>query len=111
MNREEIKKEAFRNVLLNHRTADRTLSGLDLADFGCENFVQGAEWRINSAWHDANMERPERDRHYLATVEIPGKAPIIAIWKDDYRGQANHPFFKRWAYPEDFMPERKEETK
>lgn len=72
-------------------------------------FRSGATWRINSVWHDASKERPERGRHYLATVEIPSKAPIIAIWKDDYRGQANHPFFQRWAYPEDFMPERKED--
>lgn len=97
MNREEIEKAA------NAKYEDNT--------FAYKGFIEGAEWRINSVWRDASKERPERDRYYLATVEIPGKPTIIAIWKDDYRGQANHPFFKRWAYPEDFMTERKEETK
>lgn len=73
-------------------------------------FIDGAQWAINSVFRDADKERPEPDRYYLAIVEIPGKPARIAIWKDDCWRQANHPFFKRWAYPEDFILERKEDA-
>ncbi|MCS3355844.1 hypothetical protein NXW00_14590 [Bacteroides thetaiotaomicron] len=36
---EEVAKE---NILFNHRTVDRTLSGGNLAQFGITNFIQGA---------------------------------------------------------------------
>ena len=45
---EEVAKE---NILFNHRTVDRTLSGGNLAQFGITNFIQGAEWQAKqSPW-------------------------------------------------------------
>lgn len=48
----QTEEEAAReNILFNHRTADRTLSGKNLAQFGEINFIQGAEWQSNqSPW-------------------------------------------------------------
>lgn len=43
---EEVAKE---NILFNHRTVDRTLSGGNLAQFGITNFIQGAEWQAKQS--------------------------------------------------------------
>lgn len=54
---EEASKE---NILFNHRTVDRTLSGKDLAKFGEMNFVQGAEWHAKqSPWIRVEDRLPE----------------------------------------------------
>ena len=60
-------------------------------------FMKGAEWRINSVWHDAS-EKPKLGE--LIIVEVYGK-----IW--DY-GKYNvcdtiHPK-ARWAYMKDLIP-------
>ena len=71
-------------------------------------FEDGAEWRINSVWHDAK--------------EKPADGEVILIVTDDNHpiicGPNNSDFFKnltdlrmeRWAYVSDLLPERKEET-
>ena len=43
---EEVAKE---NILFNHRTVDRTLSGSNLAQFGITNFFQGADWQAKQS--------------------------------------------------------------
>lgn len=43
--KQTVEEAASENILFNHRTVDRTLSGKDLAKFGEMNFVQGAEWK------------------------------------------------------------------
>lgn len=43
--RQTVEEAARENILFNHRTVDRTLSGEDLAKFGEMNFIQGAEWQ------------------------------------------------------------------
>lgn len=54
---EEVAKE---NILFNHRTVDRTLSGGNLAQFGITNFIQGAEWQAKqSPWISVKNRLPE----------------------------------------------------
>lgn len=43
--KQTLEEAARENILFNHRTVDRTLSGEDLAKFGEMNFIQGAEWQ------------------------------------------------------------------
>ena len=66
-------------------------------------FIAGAHWRINSVWHDVKKEQPKADKPYLAVIELP-QATEYAIWQ----GFANHPFWTKWAYLEDLIPDRKE---
>lgn len=42
--KQTLEAAARENILFNHRTVDRTLSGKYLAQFGEMNFIQGAEW-------------------------------------------------------------------
>lgn len=66
-------------------------------------FGNGAVSYINNVWHEASKEQPNTEKPYLAVVELPGKKPIYAIWK----GYANHPFWTKWAYIEDLIPDEK----
>ena len=76
----------------------------------CKAFVDGAQWRINSVWHDAN-EKPEKGRYILVDKEYR----IQAVWKqnieDDWLNDVNYFGVTRWAYVDDLLPVRKEETK
>ena len=47
--KQTLEEAAKENILFNHRTVDRTLSGNDLAQFGEINFIQGAEWHAKQS--------------------------------------------------------------
>ena len=74
-----------------------------LCEFGADIFSAGADWRINSVWHNASEEQPEAGKPYLAVIELPQETKY-AVWE----GYANHPFWKKWAYISDLLPDRKE---
>ena len=79
-------------------------------------FIAGAQWRINSVWHDAS-EAPEPNRRTLVCFEENTgsfiyyrirafKPNVIKNWsKENFR------FDKvlRWAYLDDLLPEGKED--
>lgn len=58
--KQTLEEAAKENILFNHRTADRTLSGKNLAQFGEINFIQGAEWHAKqSPWISVEERLPE----------------------------------------------------
>lgn len=66
--KQTVEEAARENILFNHRTVDRTLSGKDLAKFGEINFVQGAEWQSKqSPWISVKERLPEKDGYYFVT--------------------------------------------
>lgn len=94
MKREDIEKAA------NQRSFIETPDARERFLFR-SGFKAGAEWRINSVWHDAN-EKPKIGE--LIIVEVYGK-----IW--DY-GKYDvcdtiHPK-ARWAYIKDLIPNTEE---
>lgn len=66
-------------------------------------FVKGAEWRINSVWHDIN-EIPEDGR----IIVLLGKYGTIIIYGPNmmyYRESViMDGGFLKWAYKEDLIP-------
>ena len=64
------------------------------------------KWRINSAWHDAS-EKPNGNNKCLVELRIPGRNPTYKLWTWGWENS----FVTRWAYIDDLIPERKEETK
>ena len=81
-------------------------------------FMAGAQWRINSVWHDASEEPEQEDEPILVEYEdwgIEGSDYTVCddIW--DYRIRLKRDgadcTILRWAYMKDLIPERKEETK
>lgn len=75
-------------------------------------FIEGADWRINSVWHDAN-EEPKYDEFFLYENVVqafhvdcifPSQDEAFA-W-DDYVKDLG---LMRWAYIEDLLPTKEDE--
>ena len=65
-------------------------------------FVDGAEWRINSVWHDIK-EMPENNRMILIIMQhdIPTVlGPDNTFFKEEVKDRQIH----RWAYVDDLKP-------
>lgn len=77
---EEVAKE---NILFNHRTVDRTLSGSNLAQFGITNFIQGAEWQAKqSPWVSVKDKLPELGDPVLIRLK-DGTVRLAVLDTDD----------------------------
>ena len=64
-----------------------------------EAFECGADWRINSVWHDANKEEPTYWK-LIIRKDIMGDYDLgYELMKDTVS----------WAYISDLMPDRKED--
>lgn len=74
-------------------------------------FIAGAQWRINSVWHDVR-EQPEQDKCFIYGIG-DGRYETDCIYKKEklnwerYAAQLN---IIRWAYVDDLLSERKEGT-
>ena len=77
-------------------------------------FIDGAEWRINSVWHDVS-ERPkfpgEEECVSFLLLRKNGGCDWFLLSKCDWDDFMDTGKFVKWAYIDDFLPERKEETK
>lgn len=71
--KQTVEEAAKENILFNHRTVDRTLSGKDLAKFGEINFVQGAKWQSKqSPWISVKERLPEPNKLVLCRMVSNG---------------------------------------
>lgn len=71
--KQTVEEAAKENILFNHRTVDRTLSGKDLAKFGEINFVQGSEWQSKqSPWISVKERLPEPNNLVLCRMVSNG---------------------------------------
>ena len=106
MNREQIEKAARSNAL-----DDMSLVGLHERAIAMKHFANGAQWRINSVWHD-NSIRPGEDCDVLVETK---RGIEMDRYDIDYNELDNGTDWEadviRWAYVDDLLPERKEETK
>lgn len=98
MNREDIENAAYKDACLRHRLAGMAWFVSKTA------FERGAEWSINSIWHDIS-EVPKKKGYIL--VQINELYPIYVVWSitstDWYKTAERANAFK-WAYIEDLLP-------
>ena len=93
--KQTVEEAAKENILFNHRTVDRTLSGKDLARFGEINFGQGAEWHAKqSPWISVEERLPKGNELVLCRMvsngaivsgfinTIPGCQPQVSTSPD-----------------------------
>lgn len=79
--KQTLKEAARENILFNHRTVDRTLSGKYLAQFGEMNFIQGAEWHAKqSLWINVKERLPEYEGKVLVLYEYEGEMQIQELF-------------------------------
>ncbi len=103
MSKEDIKKAKAENA---ERIANIAYSGgghigQDDLETAFEN---GAEWRINSVWHDVDKELPEYNRHVVNEDWFD----FTAKDEKDLKRIMNQYPFKRWAYVDDLKPNMEE---
>lgn len=101
MNRETIEKAALELC---------TTEGQEewLKDYGKNCFMDGARWRINSVWHDAS-EKPNKNQLILFEHRQEYGKGYSVTFGDNY--EIIKSVLIRWAYIDDLLPDRKEETK
>ena len=80
-------------------------------------FMDGAQWRINSVWHNADEEPEQLDKTILVELDEIGIEGYIydTLEAGDYKYilQRKKLYSKatRWAYIEDLLPDRKEDER
>lgn len=103
MSKEDIKKAKAENA---ERIANIAYSGgghigQDDLETAFEN---GADWRINSVWHDVEKELPKYNRHVVNEDWFD----FTAKDEKDLKRIMNQYPFKRWAYVDDLKPNMEE---
>ena len=106
MTREQIEKAA-KETLVNEPVE---LQATKVGVFQ-RGFITGAHWRINSVWHDLPNDLPKKENTWiLLELIFEGRLVYLPVeWVNDGEGAPKQAI--RWAYIEDLLPERKEETK
>lgn len=103
MTREDIEKAALKGV-------EEYVNSGNLKGFRgsyCKGFMEGADWRINSVWHDIN-EIPKDGR----IIVLLGKYGIMLIYGPNMMYYKESVIadggFLKWAYKEDLIPNTEE---
>ena len=101
MTREQIEKAAI-------KSAD-----VELDDFECrghrDGFIAGAEWRINSVWHD-RAEKADTSKELILMYSNGSVRVTLLNPNLTFDGFLSVDMFIKWVYVSDILPERKEET-
>lgn len=103
MNREQIEKAA-------REYAEGITYNQDRKRNCHTDFIAGADWRINSVWHNLPNDLPEKENTWiLLELIFEGRLVYLPVeWVNDGEGAPSQA--TRWAYIDDLLPERKEET-
>jgi hypothetical protein len=99
--RQAVEEAARENILFNHRTVDRTLSGKDLAKFGEMNFIQGAEWHAKQSPWISMKERLPEDTNEKLVMLVDGTIRI-AHYDEDYNEDMEYHFWYDCAASESY---------
>ena len=103
MTREQIEKEAM-------EYAERIPQSDERREYSREDFIAGSQWRINSVWHDNSI----RPGEYCDVLVETKRGIEMDRYDFDYNELDNGTDWEadviRWAYVDDLLPERKEET-
>lgn len=110
MNKETIEKAAKEYAEENPWYPGETYYESDIREMEekfADAYIAGADWRINSVWHDIDKEKPMPGKHVVNEHWFDF---VAEDWKDLDRIMKKWPF-KRWAYVDDLMPDGKEDER
>lgn len=73
-------------------------------------FMAGAQWHINSVWHD-RAEKADTSKELILMYSNGSVRVTLLNPNLTFDGFLSVDMFIKWAYVSDILPERKEETK
>lgn len=105
MTQEEIERAAVDSCVF-----ERDIFNPELTPYYEQGFKDGANWRIDSVWHNAN-EVPKKKGYIL--VWINGDHPIFVTWNinvipTDWAKTVKLNNVVKWAYVDDLKPNMEE---
>lgn len=112
MTREQIEKAANIEMLSHYADEEYPWGIKDIQSDFIESFIKGAQWRINSVWHDTcDIAEPGNDC-LVEYMDGDGNVCIRIDRRSEYEwiNACHYDKILRWAYISDLIPERKEET-
>lgn len=99
MTREDIKKEAL--DFSKRKYGEEYQYPMAKTQACCWGFVNGAEWRINSVWHDIT-EIPENNMSLLCVTDHG--CNVFGPNNTEFKEVVEYFHIKKWAYLEDLIP-------
>lgn len=97
-----MKKEDIEKAAVDSCVFENSIFNPQLTPYYRQGFMDGAQWRINSVWHDREVI-PEFIEKELLIMFCDNSCMIISIashWRDFLENNK----FVKWAYLEDLMP-------
>lgn len=102
MNKEQIRKAAENYAgKIRKELAFHIYAPYQVEDYVQEAFDDGAEWYINSVWHDAN-EQPDRGKDII--VMYSNKSCRVFLPNGIWDNLIKLDKFIKWAYIDDLLP-------
>ena len=92
-----MKREDIEKVADEFANKEYEISDIDRIPL-YKGFYHGAEWRINSVWHNSKTEVPEVNTIVLVEKEDG------SIWQYKVFAKSQMLGWKRWAYIKDLIP-------
>ena len=92
-----MKREDIEKVADEFANKEYEISDIDRIPL-YKGFYHGAEWRINSVWHNSKTEVPDVNTIVLVEKEDG------SIWQYKVFAKSQMLGWKRWAYIKDLMP-------
>lgn len=101
--------------------AERIPQSDERREYSREDFIAGSQWRINSVWHKPSAYGEELTRNVAVVAKTKrgyrfGKFDVVG-YSNEYIGFVSTSSFQyalsdvlEYAYLDDLLPERKEET-
>ena len=98
MEREDIERAA--DIYAN----ENRNRGNNVKPYSVVDFISGAEWRINSVWHDAANGKAENKPALIEYTHRDGSCGYLVVPNPQEVKEA----IDRWAYIEDLLPNTEE---
>lgn len=94
-----MKREDIEKVADEFANKEYEISDIDRIPL-YKGFYHGAEWRINSVWHNSKTEVPDVNTIVLVEKEDG------SIWQYKVFAKSQMLGWKRWAYIKDLIPNK-----
>lgn len=113
MNKETIEKAARKYATDKYGGENTKQWAIAQIHAGRDGFIAGAQWRINSVWHDAS-EKPKFngkvEKEGILLLYSSGQCVFLYLDKDEWESILGYATFVKWAYITDLIPDARKEV-